>query len=99
MNQPEPKTEVDVPAVEADQQLANPSPTVFDPLKAGAMVEGMHPKTRLDAAATDGELFAPKRRPPTAKLVVMDDGSVTEGEVVRIRKDEYVIGRREGDLR
>ena len=32
-----------------------------------------------------------------ALLVVIDDGA-NEGEVVRIRKDEFKIGRSEGDL-
>ena len=31
-------------------------------------------------------------------LTVLDDGSVDEGEQIRIRKDSFVIGRSSGDL-
>ena len=41
--------------------------------------------------------YRPRLRPPMALLVVIDDGA-NEGEVVRIRKDEFKIGRSEGDL-
>ena len=37
-------------------------------------------------------------RPPIANLTVFDDAK-SEGEVVRIRTDRFVIGRSEGDLR
>ena len=43
-------------------------------------------------------MYAPSHRQATAKLVVMDDGSITEGEVIRIRKTEFAIGRAVGDL-
>ena len=41
--------------------------------------------------------FRPTIRPPTAILTILDDGK-TEGEVVRLRADRFVIGRSEGDL-
>lgn len=41
--------------------------------------------------------YRPTLRPPMAKLIVYDDGSDT-GEVIRIRKSSFVIGRAEGDL-
>jgi pSer/pThr/pTyr-binding forkhead associated (FHA) protein len=42
-------------------------------------------------------LFCPTRRPPTGRLVVLDDGS-RSGEVIRIRQWPFIIGRSEGDL-
>lgn len=41
--------------------------------------------------------YRPTQRPPVALLTVFDDGS-SEGEVVRLRADRFVIGRSEGDL-
>jgi pSer/pThr/pTyr-binding forkhead associated (FHA) protein len=41
--------------------------------------------------------FCPVLRPPVAILTVFDDGK-TDGEVIRIRSDRFVIGRTEGDL-
>jgi pSer/pThr/pTyr-binding forkhead associated (FHA) protein len=42
--------------------------------------------------------FRPSGRMPVPLLTVLDDGSDREGEVIRIRKDCFVIGREEGDL-
>ena len=52
-----------------------------------------------NAAAADDcpPLFRPTLRPPTPILTVCDDGSES-GELIRIRKDSFVIGRTEGDL-
>ena len=41
--------------------------------------------------------YRPTQRPPTALLIVLDDGK-SEGEVIRLRTDRFVIGRSEGDL-
>ena len=41
--------------------------------------------------------FRPTQRPPLAVLTVFDDG-VDSGETIRIRQDQFVIGRTEGDL-
>lgn len=41
--------------------------------------------------------FRPTRRPPVATLVVYDDGK-TDGPVIHVRADRFVIGRTEGDL-
>ena len=41
--------------------------------------------------------YRPTQRPPLALLTVLDDGK-SEGEVVRLRADRFVIGRSEGDL-
>jgi hypothetical protein len=53
-----------------------------------------------NAAATADDcppLFRPTLRPPTPILTICDDGS-EDGELIRIRKDSFVIGRTEGDL-
>jgi pSer/pThr/pTyr-binding forkhead associated (FHA) protein len=50
------------------------------------------------APADDGPpLFRPSLRPATPVLTIYDD-SAESGESVRIRKDQFVIGRTEGDL-
>ncbi len=50
------------------------------------------------AAPTTGVVpYRPTSRPPMALLTVLDDGS-SDGEVIRIRTDRFVIGRKEGDL-
>lgn len=42
-------------------------------------------------------LFRPTQRPATPILTILDDGS-EEGETIRIRKDQFIIGRSEGDI-
>lgn len=42
-------------------------------------------------------LFRPSQRPGVPILIVMDDGE-EDGEIIRIRKEIFVIGRGEGDL-
>src|SRR5438876_2546080 len=42
--------------------------------------------------------FRPVMRPPMACLYVIDDGR-SDGEMIRIRGDTFVIGRTEGDLK
>jgi len=51
-----------------------------------------------DASASPERPFRPTVRPPIAILTVLDDGATT-GEVFRIRDDQFVIGRSEGDLK
>jgi len=97
-----PKTQVDVPAALSDAGVedvfARANPTVFNPLNASAVGHALRAKTQLDVAAVDRTLYSPQRRPPTARLDVLDDGSITTGQIIRIRKDEFTIGRKEGDL-
>ncbi len=45
----------------------------------------------------DASLYRPTQRPPIALLTVLDDGK-SDGEVVRLRSDRFIIGRMEGDL-
>jgi pSer/pThr/pTyr-binding forkhead associated (FHA) protein len=42
--------------------------------------------------------FRPALRPPVPVLTVLDDGSMDEGEQIRIRSERFRIGRSEGDL-
>lgn len=42
--------------------------------------------------------FRPVHRPPVARLVVLDDGESTTGEIVRLRDQVTVIGRIEGHV-
>ena len=42
--------------------------------------------------------FRPALRPPVPILTVLDDGSIDEGEQIRIRSERFRIGRSEGDL-
>lgn len=85
-------------AVGNEDKIARGNPTVFNPISAAADGHALRPKTQLDVAAVDRALYSPRRRPPTARLDVLDDGSITTGQIIRIRKDEFTIGRREGDL-
>src|SRR5207244_10706659 len=41
--------------------------------------------------------YRPTIRPPIALLTVFDDGK-TEGQVIRLRGERFIIGRSEGDL-
>src|SRR6266436_4682424 len=41
--------------------------------------------------------YRPTVRPPIALLTVFDDGT-TEGQMIRVRGDRFIIGRSEGDL-
>jgi len=42
--------------------------------------------------------FRPALRPPVPVLTVLDDGSMDEGEQIRIRSERFRIGRSDGDL-
>jgi hypothetical protein len=50
----------------------------------------------LAAPASGVKPYRPTLRPPTALVTVLDDGK-NDGEVIRIRTDRFVIGRKEGD--
>jgi pSer/pThr/pTyr-binding forkhead associated (FHA) protein len=55
------------------------------------------PAASPPAAVDDTQRFHPLQRPGTAVLVVLDDGD-DDGEVVRIRRESFTIGRVQGDL-
>jgi hypothetical protein len=42
--------------------------------------------------------FRPLRRPPVALLTILDDGSDTEGELIRIRTTKFSLGRADCDV-
>jgi hypothetical protein len=75
-----------VPAVEA--------PAEPPPAPAGATPPPqVKPRVRPRGAAA----YRPMSRPPVALLTVCDDGRA-DGEVIRIRKERFVVGRTEGDF-
>lgn len=49
-------------------------------------------------APEDGHDFRPSLRPPVPVLTVLDDGSLEQGEDVRLRRDRLSIGRTSGDV-
>ena len=51
-----------------------------------------------NAAFASEQTFRPVIRPAVPILTVIDDGSIDDGEQIRIRKDCFVIGRSSGDL-
>jgi pSer/pThr/pTyr-binding forkhead associated (FHA) protein len=55
------------------------------------------PASPATAPVDDTVRFRPVHRPSIATLVVLDDGE-EEGEVIRIRRESFVIGRVQGDL-
>jgi len=50
-------------------------------------------------AAGEAQEFRPFLRPPTPILTLLDDGSMEQGEDVRIRQETLRIGRTSGDVR
>jgi len=61
--------------------------------------EGLPPRREPAPPDDSPPLFRPTQRPATPILLVLDDGSNDEGQWIRIRQEEFVIGRTEGDLR
>jgi hypothetical protein len=49
-------------------------------------------------APEDIHEFRPTLRPPVPVLTVLDDGSMDQGEDVRLRRERFAIGRLSGDL-
>ncbi|HEY7424081.1 MAG TPA: FHA domain-containing protein [Gemmataceae bacterium] len=66
---------------------------------AGQLAAGKagQPTASIAKPAGVASPYRPTQRPPTALLTVLDDGK-SEGEVVRLRTDRFIIGRTEGDL-
>ncbi|MFO0943977.1 MAG: FHA domain-containing protein [Pirellulales bacterium] len=46
----------------------------------------------------ESKLIQPMRRVAYPRLTLLDDGKIDEGEIIRIRKEDFIIGRSEGDL-
>jgi pSer/pThr/pTyr-binding forkhead associated (FHA) protein len=55
------------------------------------------PTLKEEAPGAETLPYRPAHRPPTALLCVLDDGKL-DGEWLRIRTAQFVIGRSEGDL-
>ena len=51
-----------------------------------------------NASFANEQIFRPVIRSAVPILTVIDDGSIDDGEQIRIRKDCFVIGRSSGDL-
>ena len=49
-------------------------------------------------APEDDHDFRPVLRPPVPVLTVLDDGSLEQGEDLRLRREQYSIGRTSGDV-
>jgi FHA domain len=80
-------------ALSAGHKQRQPAPPLaIDPSLSPA------PSSPTSAAARPAVPFRPTVRPPLAVLTVFDDGK-TDGEVIRIRDQRFLIGRAEGDLR
>ncbi|AMV38878.1 FHA domain-containing protein [Planctomyces sp. SH-PL62] len=71
---------------------AAPAPAATE----SAPVAGREPR-RLAERGGAAEPFRPTSRPTTPRLTICDDGR-NDGEVIRIRRPRFVIGRVEGDL-
>lgn len=52
----------------------------------------------LRAESQPAKLFRPTTRPPVVQLTICDDGSAT-GEIIRIRDEQFIVGRTEGNLK
>ena len=49
-------------------------------------------------APEDNQDFRPSLRPPVPILTVLDDGSLEEGDDIRLRRERFSIGRTSGDV-
>lgn len=57
------------------------------------------PQKKVERALADDTLhFRPSARAETPLLCVVDDGAKDSGEIIRLRKSTYVIGRNDGDI-
>lgn len=57
-------------------------------------------RSRGSSKTSDGQakLYRPKLRPPMAFLAALDDGSVSDAEIHRLRGGTVVVGRQDGDI-
>lgn len=81
---------------EKSGNISNRTPTKLEPLPVFRSGERTPP--RANEQTDDAAVFKPSRRPPTAVICCLDDGS-EDGEWFRIRTDRFLIGRAEGDVR
>lgn len=104
-------TVVGVLVPSADFQLPPPPPPPAAPppapIRAARVVNPQQPPPPTPAppppepsapvASHSVRPFRPTQRPTTALLVLLDDGQ-TEGEVIRLRRDLYILGRNDADV-
>lgn len=79
-----------------DQQNQNPLGTILesdDDIRKAQELLRAQKNTKQQPA----KIFRPTVRPPVALLTICDDGRAS-GEVVRIRHEQFVVGRNEGDF-
>ncbi len=83
-------------ARQAAQPKKAPPPAVPPPRKEKVPVAVAAP---APAPPKDDALpFRPTQRPPMAVLCILDDASDDEGDWLRLRADQYILGRTEGDI-
>ncbi len=89
----------------------SPLPSPADPERPGTLLEtddeirqALHAQPaappagrKTDPQRSEVHPYRPTQRPPIALLTVLDDGK-SDGEVVRLRSDRFIVGRLEGDL-
>jgi pSer/pThr/pTyr-binding forkhead associated (FHA) protein len=83
--------------LETDEQIRRALPRNEAGQTAGRKPVRPAPADEEPSSPADAVPYHPTLRPPTAILTVFDDGK-SDGEVLRIRNDRFVIGRTEGDL-
>jgi pSer/pThr/pTyr-binding forkhead associated (FHA) protein len=88
-----------VPRARTVQDQLPTFPGAAEAKSGGGSAEGRadHAARPINSPADNTQPFRPVRRPPMALLHVLDDGEEV-GEVIRIRKEAFTIGRLEGDL-
>lgn len=69
-----------------------------DPTADGSSWESHRAGDNWRNALVAEPLIRPVLRPPFPVLTVLDDGSQTKGEEIRLRGENFTIGRSEGDL-
>lgn len=86
-------------ALQARKAVARPAaPTPPPPpVQQPAAAEPV-PDVELVEESRAAAPYRPTLRPPVAQLTVFDDGK-SDGEVIRLRTERFVIGRSDGDLR
>jgi len=97
-------------APESDGRSRDDDGTLLEPLDLAMLAEATQaqrtlveplpaaPATFVESAGDD-DVFRPVFRPPTARLVLLDDGESVAGETVRLRESVTLIGRTEGHIR
>jgi len=96
----EPLLQPVTPSAQWEQSIAPQSQPVYATPQIPGIVPipaSPKPSIRQETKPSAARPYRPTSRPPVAELTVFDDGK-TEGELIRIRTDRFVIGRTEGDL-